>query len=1299
MVAYACCAGQPKEARKASTNWFDHKPGKANDTEMLFFALLVIAAAPRVDELDAWADNVLSQSHSTAVPTEWVISKKVNVPPIYRRVEAAYKACKPNALLDKIGAILQVAPDAGGKVEGLRAPQLKHHFTSKQKDAQKRWKTPAALKVIATLVKRRGVALRRLIHDDTPLEEWQTPREEIEQLQQQKATAESQLREKTLTLALVTDKHRQAAKRLREKNKAVTDARKDERRKIAGISKAEQKRRKEQAKAVRAKLAAAAQAKAEQRSAEATAELRKRVAIARKRARDVEDSAKLSGKRLRRAQVAEKEACGLRAVFEELKAAAEETEESDDEQESGDVATSRRDARGRFKAEPWQHRVLEWAQLARGVPPSTVNRNITEVLTLFASEAVVPLACERQMRKLRGEVTIAGEMIAALRVALCTRIISFGFDESTKFGLGLLSTNTQIEPHDAPGTSVDIVMRGVTLTAGGTAAAISKDIDEKLFTHARRLLTLWRDEHERMFGEGSWAKADMPSADNIGLHRLSENAVVMSDTCNAARATKRLIAEMAEKAGRERIGSEAWDAMSEEERESKCKAHLGDCHDHLRNIIIKAMAAEATDFLKGKLGESLDEFSSFERMSVDPMDAIRAACKELHPDGEYAKGKGRESEATRKRDHPSDLWLPIFNAVGNSRMDAVFDGAVPLYMDRLIILEFLHPLVNGPASKDNILEKFLWRVLESTEMVGLLRVCTLWQTLLTEPLRWLSGKSTSLDDWSMVDSNKLLDETYDMMVAVAADGSALLSATQDPFASIAKTQPKFAAHRRAQQQQTVKAPDGTIHHAHMRTLEEARSPSSVGGNATTPITVELAQRMANAALVAMRDSKRAIADKLSSQDGANAANAAKSARVHEATKGAHVNNSRVESHFGKADNVMRSYRGSTTENYAGMVQQAYNHDFDQPINVVSDRRKRKADAPEPKPIGGFFWTRALTDELRASLVSAVRKEADPARVEGRTALAEHDADKLARREERLVTALNAAVDYYAYGKELFESWSSAPEHGTSQAITTNGALEKALKDQSEAKQLETLRFQIDMRTIGLGWNQFKTKWSAKNDATIGTVAHLKSLLLNIIAHEIAERRLKRLPTEAAPPQFTAKDIGTLGTANADALAVKSKAIFSAEELARKSDEAIARREAAGISDRVERLQQPEAPAFNQQLVGKRMEVLWKYMLPDGKSQLIWATGRVARVADGLTDKRSQRAKNLLPGGAVLWAWDADPEFGEVAGEKWLVLLPNKWNPPKAIVYGWRYDPRELAPTAAPTRDARRAQATCMDVGA
>eukprot|EP00966_Prymnesium_polylepis_P144173 3328508-Prymnesium_polylepis.1 len=60
--------------------------------------------------------------------------------------------------------------------------------------------------------------------------------------------------------------------------------------------------------------------------------------------------------------------------------------------------------------------------------------------------------------------------------------------------------------------------------------------------------------------------------------------------------------------------------------------------------------------------------------------------------------------------------------------------------------------------------------------------------------------------------------------------------------------------------------------------------------------------------------------------------------------------------------------------------------------------------------------------------------------------------------------------------------------------------------------------------------------------------------------------------------------------------------------------------------------------------------------------MIWSTGTVRRVADGLTDKRSHRARKILPGGALLWAWDADPEFYEAAGEQWLVLLPSKWNP-------------------------------------
>jgi hypothetical protein len=342
--------------------------------------------------------------------------------------------------------------------------------------------------------------------------------------------------------------------------------------------------------------------------------------------------------------------------------------------------------------------------------------------------------------------------------------------------------------------------------------------------HGRRLLTEWRQWHEKLFGAGSWAKAGGPEPDCIGLHRLSEETLIMSDTCNAARACKRLLATMAEAAGQAKIGEDVWAAMSEAERDTTCKAYLGDCHQHLRNIIINAMALKATEHLKVELSEDLSEFSSFDRMSVDGMDLIRAVFKELHAGGEYAKGKGREFEAWRIKSYPSAMWMPIERAHG-SRQDLAFDGAVPIFMNRKIILEFLHGLVSVPGS-DNLLEKFLWRVLKCNEMVALLRVCTLFKYILAEPMRWLAGSgSKKLKDWSIVSSSEVLDFTEAALVAIAADGHSLLDPSLDPFATIAAKQPSFKSWREGYAAHTAKAPDGTAYRVHERALAEARSPA------------------------------------------------------------------------------------------------------------------------------------------------------------------------------------------------------------------------------------------------------------------------------------------------------------------------------------------------------------------------------------------------------------------------------------------------------------------------------------------
>jgi len=58
------------------------------------------------------------------------------------------------------------------------------------------------------------------------------------------------------------------------------------------------------------------------------------------------------------------------------------------------------------------------------------------------------------------------------------------------------------------------------------------------------------------------------------MHRLSEKTMLQSDTCNAARATKALVAEMAEAASRDKHGiSDAdWEAMDATARATKSQA-------------------------------------------------------------------------------------------------------------------------------------------------------------------------------------------------------------------------------------------------------------------------------------------------------------------------------------------------------------------------------------------------------------------------------------------------------------------------------------------------------------------------------------------------------------------------------------------------------------------------------------------------------------------------------------------------------------------------------------------------------
>ena len=194
----------------------------------------------------------------------------------------------------------------------------------------------------------------------------------------------------------------------------------------------------------------------------------------------------------------------------------------------------RRDEKGRWQAEAPEVRALHWAQLARGVAPMTVDANMQDAIALLTPGVVIPAAGKTKAHQLRGEVTLAGEAMAAWKFAIAVRIMCFGWDESTKFGDSVFGCNFQVQYAD--GTIEDICLRGLSiLPEGGTSAAVLEHIEKRILSYSRRILTEFMKQYEKMNGgEGSWAAAGGPSPENIGLHRLCEDTVRSRCRCSAA---------------------------------------------------------------------------------------------------------------------------------------------------------------------------------------------------------------------------------------------------------------------------------------------------------------------------------------------------------------------------------------------------------------------------------------------------------------------------------------------------------------------------------------------------------------------------------------------------------------------------------------------------------------------------------------------------------------------------------------------------------------------------------------------
>lgn len=219
--------------------------------------------------------------------------------------------------------------------------------------------------------------------------------------------------------------------------------------------------------------------------------------------------------------------------------------------------------------------------------------------------------------------------------------------------------------------------------------------------------------------------------------------------------------------------------------------------------------------------------------------------KEEHPDAfclhlERADG-GRQVCTLLARPYWSDTCcarslapvqsLPVFAFTAAQDLD--YDAAVPMYIDRKYFVEYLHTRVFAPKHS-NILEDFLYVTLRSTQYVAMTRANAIIDIRVSRPMRWLSGNSASLTDWSPFSMGRVVDIVEQFFVQAQHDGSLFLDPALDLFQAIAAEQPLFAEWRTYTfTQDFVYSPGNSVKHlVYKLALAEALQPVDATNAAT-----------------------------------------------------------------------------------------------------------------------------------------------------------------------------------------------------------------------------------------------------------------------------------------------------------------------------------------------------------------------------------------------------------------------------------------------------------------------------------
>ena len=730
-----------------------------------------------------------------------------------------------------------------------------------------------------------------------------------------------------------------------------------------------------------------------------------------------------------------------------------------------------------------------------------------------------------------------------------------------------------------------------------------------------------------------------------------------------------------------KVSPTEWESMTDAEKDAAVRCHAAHCWQHIRNIFLAPMASAMSTMLKELLEDDLDAFSMQERVSTDMGGLLCADYKEFHQGCRYYKGAGMDFWNWARDTHPSDFLVPFERADGG-RQDLDFDAAVPMYINRMYIVQFLTPRVFAKGHS-NILEDSIFVTHTKVEYVAMIRASAIIDLRIAVPMRWIAGNGSKLKNWSPFSMLPVLSRIEAVFERASRDGRALLS--KEPlgiFEPVAAEQPAFREFLEWMYEKAkVLSPDGkTPHLLYKEAFAELLEPKDPTNADATDLTIDFLRVGCAGGLAKLHDARTVLPRYLTSQDGDLTLE--KQAQAHEDTMGCELSNDKfAESVFGTFDRMLKRCEGISREAAAALTHamrhKAYSSSGDDLVKRRKSESERRVPLPPPPPGSGYC--RRLPMEEQLSLVEYTRLTIRDRKKEDRADTAEHAAYVKANIRTNSQEQLEALITEFGYGLSFFERWKKRGVRSVGDLSLKLRQIEQENDGNERAgyqARLDWLRDQIEMRTRGLRWTEFKTKWSSAIDDSMGTVEQLTGHLKEILTEENEQRSAGAplplgppisprsqlplgppisprsaharscrsvasphrttsviiagtLPETAPAPIMPRKTFKQLGTRTKQVEEFAEEIIeLTPEELQDRAERARERLEAAGEIDTLEDQQPDSAPLFNAALIGVTLEINWRYWIRnDGKrkGQLIWCEGVVVEIADA---KSTQLPKTI-----------------------------------------------------------------------